>query len=55
MASLPDDDLKQIAGNYDKLVGKAQERYGDKKDALMKWEDAWYEKSAPKTMEKKSH
>ena len=35
-----DDDLKQIAGNYDKFVGKAQELYGDKKDALMKWADA---------------
>ena len=34
-----DDDLKQIEGNYDKFVGKAQERYGDKKDDLMTWAD----------------
>jgi uncharacterized protein YjbJ (UPF0337 family) len=34
-----DDDLQQIGGNYEKLIGKVQERYGDKKDALMKWED----------------
>ena len=26
-----DDDLRQIGGNYDKFLGKAQERYGDKK------------------------
>ena len=26
-------------GNYDKFVGKVQERYGDKKDELMKWAD----------------
>ena len=26
-----DDDLTQIEGNYDKFVGKAQERYGDQK------------------------
>jgi uncharacterized protein YjbJ (UPF0337 family) len=26
-----DDDLQQIGGNYDKFLGKAQERYGDKK------------------------
>jgi uncharacterized protein YjbJ (UPF0337 family) len=32
-----DDDLQQIGGNYEKLIGKVQERYGDKKDALMKW------------------
>jgi uncharacterized protein YjbJ (UPF0337 family) len=43
-----DDDLKQIAGNYEKFVGKAQERYGDKKDASMKWADQWHEKPAPK-------
>jgi uncharacterized protein YjbJ (UPF0337 family) len=49
-----DDDLKQIEGNYDKFVGKVQERYGDKKSELMKWADAWHLKSAPKTVEKKS-
>jgi uncharacterized protein YjbJ (UPF0337 family) len=31
-----DDDLQQMEGNYDKFVGKAQERYGDKKDELLK-------------------
>lgn len=30
---LTDDDLKQAEGNYDKLVGKIQERYGEAQDA----------------------
>jgi uncharacterized protein YjbJ (UPF0337 family) len=43
-----DDDLQQIEGNFEKFVGKVQERYGDKKSDLMKWADQWYHKSAPK-------
>ena len=27
-----DDDLQQIEGNYDKFIGKVQERYGDEKE-----------------------
>ena len=42
-----DNDLEQIAGNYDKFIGKVQERYGDKKSELMKWADQWYHKSQP--------
>jgi len=49
-----DDDLQQIAGSYDKFVGKVQERYGDRKSELMKWANAWHQKSAPKAAEKKS-
>ena len=41
-----DDDLQQIEGNYEKFIGKAQERYGDKKDELMKWADHWHDKAA---------
>ena len=41
-----DDDLTQIEGNHDKFVGKVQERYGDKKDELMKWADQWHQQSA---------
>jgi uncharacterized protein YjbJ (UPF0337 family) len=41
-----DDDLQQIEGNYDTFLGKAQERYGDKKDELMKWADQWYQQLA---------
>jgi uncharacterized protein YjbJ (UPF0337 family) len=50
-----DDDLRQIEGDYNKFVGKVQERYGDKKTELMKWADAWHQQSAPKVAEKKSH
>jgi uncharacterized protein YjbJ (UPF0337 family) len=34
-----DDDLMQIEGDYDKFLGKVQERYGEQKDAVMKWTD----------------
>ena len=49
-----DNDLLQIRGNYDRFVGKVQERYGDKKDELMKWANKWHEESAPAAMAKKS-
>jgi uncharacterized protein YjbJ (UPF0337 family) len=42
-----DDDLKLIEGNYDTFVGEAQERYGDNKEALIKWADQWHQPSAP--------
>jgi len=38
-----DDDLRQIEGDYDKFVGKVQERYADKKDAVIKWAENWYQ------------
>ena len=47
-----DDDLKQIEGNYDKFMGKAQERYGDKKDELMKWANEWQQRPAQEPMGK---
>ena len=47
-----DDDLKQIEGNYDKFVGKVQERYGDKKDVIIKWTDQWHQRQA--TLEQKT-
>ena len=40
-----DNDLEQIGGNYDRFVGKVQERYGDNKSALMKWAGQWYQKN----------
>lgn len=40
---LTDDDLLQIEGDYDKLVGKVQERYGDKKAEVLKWADQWHQ------------
>lgn len=48
-----DNDLEEIAGAYDKFVGKVQERYGDKKSELMKWAEAWHAKPAPAAEEKK--
>jgi uncharacterized protein YjbJ (UPF0337 family) len=38
-----DDDLLQIEGNYDKFIGTAQTRYGDRKDEVKKWVDQWYQ------------
>ena len=40
-------------GNYEKFIGKVQERYAGKKVELMKWADAWHEKPTPKAVEKK--
>ncbi|HEU4683508.1 MAG TPA: CsbD family protein [Nitrospira sp.] len=47
-----DNDLQEIAGNYDKFVGKVQEHYGERKDELMKWANAWHEQSAPEAGKK---
>ena len=38
---LTDDDLTQIAGNKDKLVGIVQERYGIAKEEAQKRADEW--------------
>ena len=38
-----DDDLRQIEGNYEKFLGKVQERYGDKKAEVLKWADQWHQ------------
>lgn len=40
-----DNDLQQIEGDYEKFLGKTQELYGDKKDAVMKWSDQWHQKA----------
>ena len=50
-----DDDLQQIEGNYDKFVGKAQERYGDEKNELMKWADQWHQRSQTEATKQKTH
>ena len=51
-----DDDLKQIEGNYEKFIGKVQERYAGKRAELMKWADAWHAKpTTPEAVEKKTH
>ncbi len=38
----------ELGGNYEKFIGKVQERYGDKKTEL-----TWHQKSAAKAAEKK--
>jgi uncharacterized protein YjbJ (UPF0337 family) len=44
-----DDDIQQIEGFLDRFIVKVQERYGygTEKRELMKWADAWHQKSAP--------
>ena len=48
-----DSDLQEIGGNYEKFIGKVQERYGDKETELMKWADTGHQQSAAKAAEKK--
>jgi uncharacterized protein YjbJ (UPF0337 family) len=50
-----DTDLQEIGGNYDKFIGKVQERYAGKKDELMKWADHWHQKPGPEAAGKKAH
>ena len=40
-----DDDLLYIEGRQDKLDGKIQERYGDRKVEVKKWVDEWFEQN----------
>jgi len=40
-----DDDILYIEGSRDKLDGKIQERYGDRKDEVRKWIDEWFEQN----------
>lgn len=36
---LTDDDLTEVEGDYDKFVGKVQERHGDSKEQVKDWID----------------
>jgi uncharacterized protein YjbJ (UPF0337 family) len=38
---LTDDDLRQIEGNQEKLIGKIQERYGKEKEEAKKEFNQW--------------
>ncbi|KMK75020.1 CsbD family protein [Alkalihalobacillus pseudalcaliphilus] len=38
---LTDDDLQQVDGDKDKLIGKVQERYGITKEEAKKDVDSW--------------
>lgn len=62
-----DDDLRQIEGNYDKIIGMlqerygdscvclAQERYGEKKHELIKWASRWKHEAQPEAMKETVH
>jgi uncharacterized protein YjbJ (UPF0337 family) len=41
---LTDDELDQIDGSYDKVVGKLQEKYGYQKDQAEKEAEAFFNK-----------
>jgi uncharacterized protein YjbJ (UPF0337 family) len=43
-----DDDLMEIEGDYDKFVGSAQKRYGDRKEEVRRWADDWFDQSSRK-------
>lgn len=59
------DDLQQIEGIFDKIIGQLQERYGEKcvtlvqehygekKEELMKWADQWQQRFQPEVTKEK--
>lgn len=47
-----DDDLTQAEGDYDKFIGRVQERYGEKKEEVIRWTKDWYERERPSTATK---
>ena len=61
-----DDDLQQIEGSFDKILGMLQERYGgncvslvreqygEKKEELMRWADQWQQRSQAKATREKT-
>lgn len=49
---LTDDDLAQVAGKKDQLVGRVQERYGIQKEEAEKQVDLWISKVKPVPSEK---
>lgn len=61
-----DNDLQQIEGSFDKIIGMLQERhggncvslvrerYGEKKEELMKWAAQWKQRSRLNSMKEKT-
>lgn len=45
-AEFTEDDILAIEGKVDKLEGKIQERYGDRREELKKWVDDWFDAHA---------
>jgi uncharacterized protein YjbJ (UPF0337 family) len=52
---LTDDDVGQIAGKKDELVGALQRRYGYEKEEAMKRIDAWADSLKDKIDERPKH
>ncbi|MBA3613411.1 MAG: CsbD family protein [Nitrospirales bacterium] len=48
------DALQQIEGIDDTIIGKMQERYGDKKDELLKWQEPWLKPLTAETTKQKT-
>jgi uncharacterized protein YjbJ (UPF0337 family) len=44
---LTDDDLMEVEGNYDKLIGKIQEKHGESEENVKKWMDDLDESNPP--------
>ena len=42
-ANFTEDDLLAIEGRVDKLEGKIQERYGDRREEVKDWIDEWFD------------
>ena len=42
-AQFTEDDLLAIEGRVDKLEGKIQERYGDRREEVKAWVDEWFD------------
>ena len=63
---LIDDDLRQIEGNYEKVIGMLQqrygancvhlvrERYGGEKHELIQWGGRWLQRSQPEVAKEKT-
>ncbi|MGH9559688.1 MAG: CsbD family protein [Bryobacteraceae bacterium] len=47
-AKFTEDDLKEIAGNRDKIVGKLQEKYGISKDEAYRRAEEWLKQHRPR-------
>ncbi len=50
-----DDALKQIEGMDLTIIGKVQERWGDKKDVRMKGEEQWRQQSVADATKPQTH
>jgi len=51
---LTDDDLDQVEGEREKLVGKLQERYGKAREVAMKDVDAFLDEVSRRNFERKT-